>query len=108
MPPARGRPSTVAIHITLNEERQLRQLLRQPSAPSGIVRRARLILARANGQSVTAIATHMEMSRRHVTKWLQRWQTHGLDGLQDTRTLRRSHAPHQTKQDPRQAKMFRK
>jgi len=58
-------------------------LQRQPTAPAGVVRRARIILLLANGESNVSVAKTVGLSPRQVYKWGQRFRQQEMPGLQD-------------------------
>lgn len=49
---------------------------------TGIARRARIILARARGLSLTPIALSVGLHRDSVRRWIARFRARGLEGLQ--------------------------
>lgn len=55
-----------------------------------VARRARVVLARSRGLSECEVATALAVGRSCVRRWLQRFQRHGILGLQ---TARRSSHP---------------
>jgi len=63
--------------------------LAQSSRPE-IARRARVVLARYRGLSETEVATALGVGRSSVRRWVQRFERHGILGLQ---TARRSSHP---------------
>jgi transposase len=71
------------------EVRQGVEALAESSRPE-IARRARVVLARSRGLSETEVATALGVGRSCVRRWLQRYQRHGILGLQ---TVRRSSHP---------------
>ena len=79
----RGRTTTLTITLNQDEMARLRRLLKQRRLRAGLARRARLIMLRENGETVSAISQTVGMTRRHIYKWLWRWQAEGLAGLRD-------------------------
>ena len=78
---ARGRTTSLTLHLTPAERRTLRVWQRATTLPAGLVRRARIILLLADGMPITAIATTVGMSRPQVYKWIHRFRQEGLAGL---------------------------
>lgn len=72
-----------------DEVQQGLEALAQSSRPE-VARRARVVLARHRGLSETEVATALAVGRSCVRRWLQRFQRHGILGLQ---TVRRSSHP---------------
>lgn len=58
-------------------------LVARPSAPAGVVRRARVILLSAAGVDGVAIAARLDLSPEAVSRIRRRFVEAGLDGLQD-------------------------
>jgi transposase len=58
-------------------------LQRKPTAPAGVVRRARAILLLADGERTVAVAGKVGLSPRHVHKWGRRFLQQGVPGLED-------------------------
>ena len=80
---ARGRKTSLTISLTPEERQTLRAWQRATIVPSGVSRRARMILLLAEGRSITAIAATVGISRRFVYKWAQRFLAEGVAGLVD-------------------------
>ena len=78
---ARGRTTSLTIHLSPAERRTLHAWQRAISLPAGLVRRARIILLLADGMPITAIATTVGMSRPQVYKWIHRFRQEGLARL---------------------------
>src|SRR5262249_36354434 len=72
-----------------DDVRQGLEMLAQGSH-SEVARRARVVLARSHGLSESEVATALGVGRSCVRRWLQRFQRHGILGLQ---TARRSSRP---------------
>ena len=79
---AMGRPKTALI---LDEEQreQLESLASSRSLSAGLVRRAKIILLRASGNSNVEIAQQLEMTNATVGKWRRRFLEYGISGLHD-------------------------
>ena len=80
---ARGRKTSLTIHLTPAERRTLLAWQRATTVSAGRARRGRLILLVADGVSITAIAAMVGISRRFVYKWAQRFLAQGVEGLAD-------------------------
>jgi hypothetical protein len=80
---ARGRKTALVIPLTLEERRTLLAWQRSTTIRAGLCRRAQIILLVAEGQSITAIAATVGISRRFVYKWVQRFLAQGVEGLAD-------------------------
>jgi hypothetical protein len=82
-PRQRGRVTTVQITLTPDERAVLEHWVRSTQTPWGKVRRARLLLLVAQGMPIRRAARQAGLTRRHAYIWLARWQTGGLDALED-------------------------
>jgi len=80
---ARGRKTSLTIHLTPAQRQTLLAWQRATNIPAGLARRARIVLLLAGGVTITDIATTVGMSRRHTYKWIQRFIQAGLEGLQE-------------------------
>jgi len=78
----RGRPRK-AIVISKEERQQIQALADSYSMPHGLVRRAKLVLLSADGQSNKAIAKKLGLSTSSVVKWRRRFIEQGIQGLHD-------------------------
>src|SRR5689334_1504072 len=67
--------------VSLPEREELAARLRSRTLPSEDVRRARLILLLADGESFTAIQTALRCNRSYISRWKQRFESGGLSGL---------------------------
>ena len=68
-------------------------LIARPSAPAGVVRRARVILLSAAGVSGVDIAAQLALSPESVSRIRRRFAATGVDGLRDQpKAGRRDHA----------------
>lgn len=81
MPPGPRSPRRPV--VTAEVRRELEQIVRRPSAPAGLARRARIVLLAADGMPLRTIAPTVGVERRTVRDWLDRFLAHGLAGLQD-------------------------
>lgn len=80
---ASGRPKLHEIVLTDNERHYLSSLARSHSLPYALVRRAKIVVMSAEGQTNTAIGKALEVSEPTVRKWRNRFIEHGLAGLYD-------------------------
>ena len=77
---AMGRPkATLVLDSELRE--QLGSLANSRSLPSGLVRRAKIILLSASGKNDREIARQLETSRNTVGLWRRRFLAQGVSGL---------------------------
>jgi CRP-like cAMP-binding protein len=88
---ARGRRTSLTIHLTDEERQTLLAWQRSTTIPAGIARRGRIILLMADRMPISHIANTVGISRRFIYKWVQRFVQEGLAGLAETRD--RSHRP---------------
>lgn len=76
----RGRRPTPLL-LRAEDASSLQQIARSHSSPWYQVRRARIVLAIAEGQRVQAVAQKMECATRTVRRTCQIYETQGLKGL---------------------------
>lgn len=69
-------PINKALPIILSsrQERLLQQIVRGTSNPYRLVRRAKLVLAAASGESNSGISRRLELDREQVRLWRERWR----------------------------------
>ena len=79
---ALGRPK-VALILTDDERVRLDSLAHRSRTAPHLARRARIILACAEGQDSKAVAKRLRMSQVTVCKWRGRFIRERLDGLYD-------------------------
>ena len=72
-----------AIVLTDAEAETLRAWARRRKTEQALALRARIVLACAKGQSNSAVAEMLGVSREMVGKWRQRFVEDGVEGLQD-------------------------
>jgi biotin operon repressor len=80
---ARGRHTSLTIHLTAAQRQTLQLWQRSPTIPARRARRGRVILLMADRVPISHIAATVGISRRFVYKWVQRFQQEGLAGLAD-------------------------
>ena len=73
----------LSLHLSPEQEAELQRLVRSPSTPQKIVRRARIALLAAEGQDNKQIAAELRTSHVTVGQWRQRVLDLGLAGLQE-------------------------
>jgi Helix-turn-helix domain len=81
--PMRGRRSALVVLLTDDEQATLQHWCRSTSTPVGLVRRAQMILAVADGQRFTQAAHQAGLTEKHGRKWVNRFLQERLDGLYD-------------------------
>ena len=80
---ARGRKTSLTIHLTPEDRAQLLAWQRSTTIPAGRARRGRMILLLADRVPISHIADTVGISRRFVYKWAKRFLQDGLAGLAD-------------------------
>jgi len=80
---ARGRKTSLTIHLTPAERQTLLAWQRATTISAGRARRGRIILLVADRVPISHIADTVGISRRFVYKWVQRFLQAGLEGLAD-------------------------
>jgi len=78
----RGRP-TVEIELSADERETLQRWARRHSSSQALALRCRIVLAAAEGQTNTAIASALGCHPVTVSKWRHRFAAERLDGLVD-------------------------
>ncbi len=78
----RGRPKQ-PLNLSEPDRQQLEAVARSRSLPSGLVRRANIILLSGEGLDNKQIAAHLKISEPTVGTWRRRFLAHGLEGLHD-------------------------
>jgi len=78
----RGRPKKPIV-LSDEEREQLNAIANSRSLPHGLVRRARIVLLSAEGNTCDTIAERVGISRQMVCKWHNRYLQQGLSGLHD-------------------------
>ena len=96
--------ATMDLKLTPDERRVLLGMLRATTIAAGLARRARVVLALANGESYAAIAARLGVTAAYIARWKKRVVEGGLPALGD---LPRSGRPDRL--DPRlEAKILAK
>ena len=79
----RGRKTSLRVVLTEEERSQLEQGLRSTTTPLGLARRYRTIVEVAGGTPLSHVARLVDLTEKHVRKWVQRFLAERLDGLRD-------------------------
>ena len=79
----RGRKTALHVILTEQERKHLEQRLRSTTTPLGLARRYRAVLGVADGLPLVEVARLVDLTEKHVRKWVQRFLTERLDGLHD-------------------------
>src|ERR1700753_2043069 len=74
-----------ALPLREGDRKKLDDLARLPSVPSGLAKRARMILLAADGVPNAEIARLAGVSRPTVIGWRERYEGGGIPALQDAR-----------------------
>ena len=80
---ARGRKTSLSITLSAEDRRTLESWQRATTIRAGLAKRGRVILCIAEGLSVAETVRRVGISKRLVYKWVERFQTEGIDGLHD-------------------------
>lgn len=73
----------MALELSPDDRRVLTGMLRATTLPAGLARRARVILALADGQSYAQISAALGVTDAFIARWKQRVVTGGLPALGD-------------------------
>jgi transposase len=76
-------PQRVEVVLGEREREVLERWARRPKSSQALALRCRIVLAAADGQSSTEIATRLGCTRQTVGRWRGRFARCGLDGLHD-------------------------
>src|SRR5258708_218829 len=76
-------PTTVPLVLTAAVRAELHAMARSTRTPAGLVQRARLILALADGASYTELTARWGVAATSISRWKQRFLARGLGGLPD-------------------------
>ena len=79
----RGRKTSLRVILTAEERDHLEQRLRCTTTSLGLARRYRAILGVADGFPLVEVARLVDLTEKHVRKWVQRFLKDLLDGLHD-------------------------
>jgi transposase len=73
--------STFPVVVSQDQERQIEQWLAALGTPQQVALRCRIVLAAGRGESEAAIASKLEVNRKTVRLWRERFARDGLSGL---------------------------
>jgi hypothetical protein len=79
----RGRKTSLRVVLTPEERSDLEQHLRSTTTSLGLARRCRTILEVAEGLPLVVVARLVDLTEKHVRKWVQRFLKDRLEGLRD-------------------------
>ena len=79
-----ARPISV-LEVTPEEKRELERRVAAPTTPGRDCVRARIVLLRSDGVRQQEVASRLGVSGPSVSKWSQRFDREGLDGLKTLR-----------------------
>lgn len=79
----RGRVAGFTLVLSDTEQAELERIMRSPSMPAGLARRAEIVLRSAGGETHRAIAATVGVSLPLVAHWRSRFRDHRLAGLYD-------------------------
>jgi Helix-turn-helix domain len=79
----RGRKTSLRVLLTPEERGQLEQRLRATTTSLGLARRYRAILEVADGVPLVEVSRLVDLTEKHVRKWVQRFLNDRLEGLHD-------------------------
>lgn len=75
--------STGALVLAPDTRTELQAIARSTRTPAGLVQRARLILALADGDSYTTLRARWGVAATSISRWKRRFMARGMVGLQD-------------------------
>ena len=79
----RGRKTALRLVLMAEERDRLEQRLRCTTTSLGLARRCRAILGVADGLPLVQVARLVDLTEKHVRKWVQRFLKDRLEGLRD-------------------------
>ena len=72
-----------AVLVTREQRDELEAWLRRQTTHAGLAKRARARLRLSDGHHVSETATLVDMRRRHLYKWIERFRDRGVSGLRE-------------------------
>jgi hypothetical protein len=79
----RGRKTSFSVELSPAQRADLERWQRSTTVSAGLVRRARVLLLLAEGQSLKSAAGIAGLTVRNARKWVRRFLALGIDGLYD-------------------------
>lgn len=80
---AQGRKTSLVIHLTDEEKRELQCWLRKTTIGVALAKRAQVIVRLANGESIAAAARQVGLQPKHARQWGVRFAKDRIAGLYD-------------------------
>lgn len=74
---------TIPLAVSEDQSRQIDQWLKALGTPQQVALRCRIVAAAGRGESEAAIAAALQVNRKTVRLWRDRFAAHGLQGLWD-------------------------
>jgi hypothetical protein len=78
-----SRNARMTVCLTAKQREELLGRLRRTNLAAGLAKRARAILLVDKGTSISETARLVDLQRRHLYKWIERFRKQGIDGLYD-------------------------
>ena len=79
----RGRTTKLSVTLTPVDKTLLESWQRSTTIQAGLARRGRIILLLSEGASISHISRTVGIRRRFIYKWVDRFQSVGVSGLND-------------------------
>src|SRR5258708_35955039 len=73
--------STRGLTVSEDQERQIQQWLVAQGTPQQVALRCRIVLAAGHGESEASIAAKLDVNRKTVRLWRERFMQEGVDGV---------------------------
>src|SRR5260370_41460279 len=78
-----SRETRMKVSMTPEQRDELLGWLRRTNIAAGLAKRARAMLLLAEGTNVSETARLVDLQRRHLYKWIERFRKLGIAGLYD-------------------------
>jgi hypothetical protein len=78
-----SRDVRIKVSLTAKQREELLGWLRRTNLAAGLAKRARAILLVDKGTSISETARLVDLQRRHLYKWIERFRKRGIAGLYD-------------------------